>query len=91
MSNRNYESSTHTILDDRYQLQESLGKHGGRETFLAKDLQTGKRVVIKRLTFGYNLNWDLVKLFEREAQTLSTLLHPAIPQIYIVWEQLQLL
>ena len=79
MSKENYESSTIRILSEGYQIQQSLGKQGGRETFLATDLQTQEQVVIKRLTFGSNLNWDLVKLFEREAQTLSTLSHPAIP------------
>ena len=72
MSKGNYESSTVKILDERYQLQQRLGKQGGRETFLATDLQTQKQVVIKRLTFGSNLNWDLVKFFEREAEVLKT-------------------
>ena len=80
MSKGNYESPTVKILDERYQLQQRLGKQGRRETFLATDLQTQKQVVIKRLTFGSNLNWDLVKFFKREAQTLSTLSHPAISQ-----------
>ncbi len=79
MSQRNSKNPTIRILSERYQLQHSFGKKGGRETLLATDLQTQEQVVIKRLTFGSNLNWDLVKLFEREAQTLSTLSHPAIP------------
>ena len=80
MSQGNHESSTIKILGDRYQIQQTLEKQGGRETFLATDLSTQTSVVIKRLTFGCNLNWDSVKLFELEAQTLSSLSHPAIPQ-----------
>ncbi len=72
--------SIQPILGDRYQLQQSLGKKAGRQTWLAQDLQTQELVVVKLLTFGNDFAWDDLKLFEREAATLQSLSHPAIPR-----------
>ncbi|MCU0544204.1 MAG: serine/threonine protein kinase [Oscillatoriaceae cyanobacterium Prado104] len=47
---------------------------------LARDLQTQELVAIKLLIFGEDVCWDDLKLFEREAQTLQQLSHPAIPR-----------
>jgi hypothetical protein len=68
------------ILNDRYQIQQQLGKKAGRQTFLALDLQTQTQVVVKILSFGTDFEWDDLKLFEREAATLRSLDHPAIPK-----------
>jgi eukaryotic-like serine/threonine-protein kinase len=67
-------------LHDRYQIQQSLGKKAGRQTFLALDEPTQAQVVIKLLTFGPDFEWADLKLFEREAETLKSLAHPAIPR-----------
>jgi serine/threonine protein kinase len=67
------------ILRDRYQIQQQLGKNTGRRTFLACDLETQQLVVVKLLLFGADFEWEHLKLFEREAQTLKALSHPAIP------------
>ena len=67
------------LLDDRYEPQQSLGKKAGRQTWLARDLQTQELVVVKLLTFSHEFEWDDLKLFEREAATLRSLSHPAIP------------
>ena len=66
------------VLKKRYAIQQSLGKNGGRQTLLARDLQTQELVVIKILTFSADFQWDDLKLFEREATTLQSLSHPAI-------------
>jgi hypothetical protein len=68
------------ILNDRYQIQHQLGKKPGRQTLLALDLQTQQQVVIKLLLFGYDFEWDALKLFEREAETLRSIDQPAIPR-----------
>ncbi|MBE9053885.1 serine/threonine protein kinase [Nostocales cyanobacterium LEGE 11386] len=68
------------ILGDRYEVQQLLGKKSGRRTLLARDQITGELVVIKLLTFGSDFEWDDLKLFEREAETLKSLSHPAIPR-----------
>jgi serine/threonine protein kinase len=67
------------ILYQRYHLQRQLGKKAGRQTWLAQDLQTQAAVVVKLLTFSPEFEWDDLKLFEREAETLRSLSHPAIP------------
>jgi serine/threonine protein kinase len=68
------------ILHGRYEIQKPLGSRAGRQTFLARDLQTQTQVVIKRLTLGKEFQWQDLKLFEREAGILQTLSHPAIPR-----------
>lgn len=47
---------------------------------MAHDLQTEELVVVKILKFGSDFEWESLKLFEREAQILKTLSHPAIPK-----------
>jgi serine/threonine protein kinase len=73
-----------TILNDRYQLLQILGRKPGRRTWQAMDLQTAQPVVVKLLLFGMDFEWEALKLFEREAQILQALDHPAIPK-YLDW------
>jgi serine/threonine protein kinase len=68
------------LFGDRYRIERQLGKRSGRYTLLARDLQTQAQVVIKRLSFGEDFEWEDLKLFEREAATLKDLDHPAIPK-----------
>jgi serine/threonine protein kinase len=68
------------ILGERYEVQQQLGKQPGRQTILARDLQTQELVVIKLLFLGSDFEWQDFKLFEREAETLKALSHPAIPR-----------
>ncbi|HEY9704456.1 MAG TPA: serine/threonine-protein kinase, partial [Allocoleopsis sp.] len=69
-----------TIFHNRYQIQELLSKKTGRITLLALDLQTKKSVIVKLLVFNNEFIWEDLKLFEREAQTLKSLNHHAIPK-----------
>jgi serine/threonine protein kinase len=78
-----------TILADRYQIHKQLSKKAGRQTFLARDIQSQDLVIIKVLRFGASFQWDDLKLFEREASTLKNLAHPAIPQ-YLDYFELDL-
>ncbi|MHC5936818.1 serine/threonine protein kinase [Nostoc sp.] len=72
------------ILQDRYQIQRQLGNNGIRQTWQALDLQASddenSTVVVKLLDFGGSVQWDDLKLFEREAQILKQLNHPRIPR-----------
>ncbi|MFN6463660.1 MAG: serine/threonine protein kinase [Nostoc sp. DedVER02] len=68
------------ILAERYEVQQLLGKKAGRRTLVARDLNTQELVVIKLLSFGGDFEWDSLKLFEREAETLKSLSHPLIPR-----------
>ena len=71
---------TGKILAERYEVQRQLGKQTGRQTLLARDLQTQELVVIKQLFLGGDFEWQDLKLFEREAETLKSLSYPAIPR-----------
>jgi serine/threonine protein kinase len=70
------------ILQDRYQLKQKLGQNAGRQTWLAEDLQTDFKelVVVKLLIFGGDVQWEDLKLFEREAQILKQLNFDYIPK-----------
>ena len=68
------------ILGDRYEVERQIGKQTGRWTLLARDLTTQERVVIKLLFLDEALEWDDLKLFEREVEILKSLSHPAIPR-----------
>jgi serine/threonine protein kinase len=68
------------VLEARYEVQQQLGKNAGRRTLLARDLKTNELVVVKLLSFGSDFEWEHLKLFEREAETLKAISHPAIPR-----------
>lgn len=68
------------FINKGYEIQRQLAKKAGRRTLLARDLNSQELVVIKLLAFSNDFSWEDLKLFEREAQTLQTLQHPAIPR-----------
>lgn len=75
------------ILGDRYQVERQLGTQTGRWTLLTRDLQTQERVVIKLLFVDDQVEWDDLKLFEREVEILKSLSHPSIPRYLGYFEQ----
>jgi serine/threonine protein kinase len=80
MSRQNIGDLSGEILADRYQCDRRLGKQAGRQTLLARDLKTQQQVVVKLLSFSSDFNWEDLKLFKREVETLKSLSHPAIPR-----------
>lgn len=69
------------VLQSRYRLEAQRGHTGaGRQTWLATDLETQERVILKLLAFNPQIQWQEVKLFERESQILQHLDHPRIPR-----------
>ncbi|MBD1928047.1 protein kinase [Trichocoleus sp. FACHB-90] len=73
---------TQQVLQGRYQLQQQLGQNAGRQTWLATDLsaEPNQEVIVKLLAFNPQMQWEELKLFEREAQVLKNLNHPKIPK-----------
>jgi serine/threonine protein kinase len=74
------ENTPKQILNNRYQVISELGRQTGRRTLLALNLETQQQVVVKVLYLGQDFDWQDLKLFEREAETLKTLNHPQIPR-----------
>lgn len=73
--------TSHSLLAERYQLQQRLGNTAlGRQTWLAIDLSSQEAVIIKLLAFSPQMEWEELKLFEREAAVLAALNHPRIPR-----------
>ena len=72
---------TEQLLQERYQLQKPLGRTAvGHQTWLAVDLHSDEKVAVKLLAFSPQMQWEELKLFEREAQVLQALNHPRIPR-----------
>jgi serine/threonine protein kinase len=64
----------------RYELAELLGEGGSGSTYRAMRLADQAAVAIKVLSLRHLQDWKQLELFEREAQVLSQLSHPQIPQ-----------
>jgi eukaryotic-like serine/threonine-protein kinase len=67
-------------VQQHYQLLQCLSTNVGRETWLALDLRTNQQVIFKSLFCGRDMQWQDLKLMEREAETLRAIEHPNIPQ-----------
>ncbi|MHC5718710.1 MAG: serine/threonine protein kinase [Nostoc sp.] len=68
------------IINQRYRILRKLGQGGVGITYAAIDLESGKEVALKVLSLRRMSDWKKMELFEREAQILSQLNHPAIPR-----------
>ena len=68
------------LLKERYCLKQQLGRTAvGHQTWLSVDLHSNEQVTLKLLAFSPQMQWEELKLFEREAQVLESLNHPRIP------------
>ncbi|MEM1170868.1 MAG: serine/threonine-protein kinase, partial [Cyanobacteria bacterium P01_H01_bin.35] len=69
--------------DQGYQIITELGHNniGGRVTYLAENIKTHKKVVIKQFKFAkLGATWAEYDAYEQEIEVLKSLQHPAIPQ-----------
>jgi serine/threonine protein kinase len=66
--------------ETRYQIAGRLGEGGSGTTYLAQLVGTERFVALKQLSLVRMDDWKAIDLFEREAQTLAQLNHPAIPK-----------
>ena len=67
------------VVDNRYRIVRELGRGGTGITYLAESLETGQKVALKELSLKGLRDWKQIELFKREARTLESLDHPAIP------------
>jgi serine/threonine protein kinase len=68
------------IIAERYRIMDTLGQGGVGITYEAEDLKSRQRVALKLLSLRRTDDEKVVELFEREAQILAQLHHPAIPR-----------
>jgi serine/threonine protein kinase len=82
------------ILHERYQLEQKLGYAANRQTWLATDLSTHPHeLVVVKLQAFVDVQWQDIKMFEREVQVLKHLNHTQIPKYqdsfcldeYLLW------
>ncbi len=71
----------------RYEIRSEIGKGGMASVYLAYDPRFGRQVAVKLLPPQFLHNPVLRRRFEREAQTIATIEHPAIVPVYDFGEQ----
>ena len=71
-----------TVLNDRYEVQQRIGRGGMADVLLARDLLLDRPVAIKVLFAEYATDPNFVERFRREAQSAAALNHPNIVSVY---------
>ncbi len=71
-----------TVLNDRYEVQQRIGRGGMADVFLARDLLLDRPVAIKVLFPEFAVDPSFVERFRREAQSAANLNHPNIVSVY---------
>lgn len=66
------------VLQNRYEIQKQIGEGGMGTVYIAVDRRFGSTVAIKETLFT---DPNLRRAFEREAQLLNGLRHPALPRV----------
>ena len=75
------------VYRGRYALQQSIGKGGMAEVFLAQDQLLDRPVAVKRLAAEHAADPSFVERFRREAQAAAKLTHPNIVGVYDYFEE----
>ena len=70
------------VLNDRYEIQQRIGRGGMADVFLARDLLLDRPVAIKVLFPEFATDPNFVERFRREAQSAANLNHPNIVSVY---------
>lgn len=76
-----------TIVGDRYEILEKIGKGGMAEVFKGKDHKLNRFVAVKILKEEYRENEGFVKKFKEEARAAAGLAHPNIVNVYDVGDE----
>jgi serine/threonine-protein kinase len=74
--------SERPVLNDRYEIQQRIGRGGMADVFAARDLLLDRPVAIKVLFPEFAADPNFVERFKREAQAAANLNHPNIVSVY---------
>ncbi|TDL35084.1 Stk1 family PASTA domain-containing Ser/Thr kinase [Jeotgalibacillus sp. S-D1] len=74
-------------LNGRYKILRAIGGGGMANVFLAHDMILDRDVAVKILRLDYVNENDLMKRFQREAQSATSLTHPNIVSMYDVGDE----
>ncbi|MGP4106934.1 Stk1 family PASTA domain-containing Ser/Thr kinase [Virgibacillus sp. L01] len=75
------------LLNDRYQIGETIGGGGMANVYLANDIILNRDVAVKVLRLDYANDEEFIARFDREAQSATSLSHPNVVNIYDVGEE----
>jgi len=70
------------VFNERYEVQQRIGRGGMADVFLARDLLLDRPVAIKVLFPEFATDPNFVERFRREAQSAANLNHPNIVGVY---------
>jgi len=71
-----------TVLADRYELGDVLGRGGMAEVYLAHDRRLGRTVAVKVMRADLVDKADFVARFGKEARSVAALNHPTVVAVY---------
>lgn len=74
-------------LNDRYKILHAIGGGGMANVYLAHDMILDRDVAVKILRIDLADESNLIRRFQREAQSATSLVHPNIVSIYDVGEE----
>ncbi|WP_227395571.1 Stk1 family PASTA domain-containing Ser/Thr kinase [Jeotgalibacillus aurantiacus] len=74
-------------LNDRYKIIRTIGSGGMANVYLAHDMILNRDVAVKMLRLDYVGDGDMLKRFQREAQSATSLAHPNIVSMYDVGDE----
>ncbi|MEC5422742.1 Stk1 family PASTA domain-containing Ser/Thr kinase [Virgibacillus sp. C22-A2] len=74
------------LLNDRYQINATIGGGGMANVYLARDIILNRDVAIKVLRPEYADDEEFIARFDREAHSATSLSHPNVVNIYDVGE-----
>lgn len=69
------------VLED-FEIKKQLGAGSFGSVYLAKELRSGKNVVIKTLSKASILEWNMIRQLQREIEIQCRLRHPNITRLY---------
>jgi eukaryotic-like serine/threonine-protein kinase len=75
-------SNERTVINDRYEIQQRIGRGGMADVFLARDILLDRPVAVKVLFPEFATDPNFVERFRREAQSAANLNHPNIVSVY---------